>query len=64
MLGTAALLLASVLVFRWIAQPQYAPLFTNLSSSDASAVVDKLDSTGVSYQLTNGGNTIAEIKGG
>ena len=57
-LGTGALLLAAVLVFRWVAQPQYAPLFTNLSGADASAVVDKLDSTGVAYELTNGGATV------
>ena len=57
-LGTLALLLASVLVFRWIAKPEYAPLYSNLSASDASAVVDKLDSSGIGYQLTNGGNTV------
>ncbi len=58
LLGTGALLLAAVLVFRWVAQPQYAPLFTNLSPADASAVVDKLDGTGVSYKLTDGGTSV------
>ena len=54
LLGTGALVLAAVLVFKWVAQPQYAPLYTNLSASDASAVVDKLDSSGVSYKFSGG----------
>src|SRR5689334_11655014 len=57
-LGTGALLLAAVLVFRWVAQPQYSPLFSNLSAADASAVVDKLDAAGTPYKLTNGGDTV------
>ena len=58
LLGTGALLLAAVLVFRWVAQPAYAPLFTNLSAADASAVVDKLDGTGVAYKLADGGTSV------
>jgi flagellar M-ring protein FliF len=57
-IGTAALLLAGFMVFRWASTPSYAPLFSNLSSSDASAVVDKLTSDGIPYQLTNGGGTV------
>jgi len=56
--GTVALLLAGFMIFRWASTPSYAPLYSNLSASDASAVVDKLNSQGVPYQLTNGGNTI------
>jgi flagellar M-ring protein FliF len=57
-LGTGALLLAGVLVFRWVSQPDYAPLFSNLSSTDASAVIEQLDTTGVEYKITNGGATV------
>jgi flagellar M-ring protein FliF len=57
-LGTGALLLAGVMVFRWVSQPDYAPLFSNLSSSDASAVIDQLDTQGVKYKITNGGDTV------
>ena len=57
-IGTGALLLAGFLVFRWVAAPSYAPLFSNLASSDASAIIQQLDSQGVSYKLSNGGNTI------
>jgi flagellar M-ring protein FliF len=56
--GTGALLLAGFLVFRWAAAPSYAPLFSNLASSDASAIIQQLDSEGVPYKLSNGGNTI------
>ncbi|MDX6324788.1 MAG: flagellar M-ring protein FliF [Nocardioidaceae bacterium] len=57
-IGTGALLLAGFLVFRWVAAPSYAPLFSNLASSDASAIIQQLDSQGVPYKLSNGGNTI------
>ena len=57
-LGTGALLLAGVLVFRWVSQPKYSPVFSNLSSQDASAVIDQLDASGVQYKITNGGSTV------
>jgi flagellar M-ring protein FliF len=56
--GTGALLLAAFLVFRWVTTPDYAPLFSNLSSKDASAIVQELDAQGVQYQLAAGGDTI------
>ncbi|HET6151984.1 MAG TPA: flagellar basal-body MS-ring/collar protein FliF [Marmoricola sp.] len=57
-LGTGALLLAGFLVFRWASTPSYSPLYSNLSSKDASAVIDKLDSAGTPYKITNGGATV------
>ena len=57
-IGTAALLIGAVMVFRWVSTPSYAPLYSDLSGTDASAVVDELDSEGISYKLTNGGSTI------
>ncbi len=57
-IGTAALLLAGFMVFKWAAAPSYAPLFSNLASEDASAVIEELDAQGVPYKLSNGGNTI------
>jgi flagellar M-ring protein FliF len=42
----------------WAGQPTYAPLYTNLSPSDASAIVDKLTTEGTAYQLADGGATI------
>jgi flagellar M-ring protein FliF len=57
-IGTGALLLAGFMVFKWAAAPSYAPLFSSLASSDASAVIEELDAQGVPYKLSNGGNTI------
>jgi flagellar M-ring protein FliF len=57
-IGGLALVLGAVMVYRWAATPSYAPLFTNLAPADASAVVDKLNSAGTPYKLTNGGTTV------
>jgi flagellar M-ring protein FliF len=42
----------------WAAKPSYAPLFSNLSSKDASAIVESLQGSGTPYELANGGATI------
>jgi flagellar M-ring protein FliF len=57
-LGTVALLIGGFMVFRWASTPDYGPLFSNLSASDASAVVDQLDAQGTPYELTDGGSTV------
>ncbi|WP_432535491.1 flagellar basal-body MS-ring/collar protein FliF [Kineococcus arenarius] len=52
-------LIAGGLAFsRWAATPTYAPLFSNLSGTDASAIVEKLKADGVAYELADGGTTI------
>lgn len=56
-LAVAGLVLAGFVVSKWAGTPTYAPLFNNLSSSDASAVVAALDASGTPYQLT-AGNTV------
>jgi flagellar M-ring protein FliF len=57
-LGAIALLGGGFLVFRWAATPSYAPLFTNVAAADAAAIVEQLESTGVPYELADGGSTI------
>ena len=57
-IGTAAILLAAFLVFRWVSTPDYAPLYSNLAASDASAIVDELNAQGTPYELANGGSTV------
>ena len=57
-IGTAALALGGFMVFRWAAAPTYTPLFSNLASADASAIVDQLNATGVPYEIAAGGGTI------
>ncbi|MCF6378241.1 flagellar M-ring protein FliF [Nocardioides KLBMP 9356] len=57
--GTGALLLAAFMVFRWASAPSYAPLYSNLSAEDASAVVEQLDADGIPYEIGAGGGTIS-----
>lgn len=58
LVGTGALLLAGFMVFQWASAPSYTPLYSDLSSSDASSIIEQLDSTGVPYELSDGGSTI------
>lgn len=58
LVGTAALLVAVFLVFRWVSAPSYAPLYSNLSGEDASAVIEELDAQGIPYEISGGGGTI------
>src|SRR4051795_6128421 len=54
----AGLVLGGVFFTRWITAPTMAPLFSNLASTDASAIVDQLNTDGVPYELADGGATI------
>ena len=51
LIGIVAIVGGGFLFAKWAAKPTYAPLFSNLSSTDASAIVDKLNSGGTAYQL-------------
>ena len=53
-----ALVLGAVALTRWMAQPDWTPLYGNLSGTDANAIVDQLNSDGVKYQLADGGATV------
>jgi len=57
-IGVAVLVLGIVGLSVWLSRPQYSPLFSGLSGTDASSVVDQLRTDGVDYQLTDGGGTI------
>jgi flagellar M-ring protein FliF len=57
-LGVIILAVGGYFFATWASQPSYAPLFSNLSSTDASAIVDKLSSNGTPYKLADGGATI------
>src|SRR5690348_17664766 len=52
------LILGGFFFYNWITAPTYSPLFSNLASTDASAIVDELNAGGVTYQLADGGSTI------
>jgi flagellar M-ring protein FliF len=57
-LGVVAVVLAGMTFMKWAAKPDYAPLYTGLSSQDAGAVTAALDAQHVKYQITGGGGTI------
>ncbi len=57
-IGVAVLALGGYAFVKWTSTPTLAPLFTNLASSDASAIVDQLDSEGVAYEISDGGQSI------
>src|SRR3712207_1269620 len=54
----AGLGLGGFFFYNWITTPTMAPLFSNLASSDASAIVEELNAAGVAYELADGGQTI------
>src|SRR3954463_11299244 len=54
----AGLVLGGFMFIRWISAPTLSPLFSILASADASAIVEELNAEGVSYSLSDGGQTI------
>jgi flagellar M-ring protein FliF len=57
-LVVVALALGGYLFTHWASKPSYAPLFSNLAASDASAITDKLAADKEPYKLADGGATI------
>ena len=53
-----ALVIGGFVFSSWAAKPSYAPLFTNLSPTDASGIIDKLNSSKIPYQLAANGTEI------
>lgn len=56
--AVAAVVVGAVGLVGWLGRPTMSPLFSGLSGTDASAIVDQLTKDGVSYQLADGGATI------
>ncbi len=59
----AGLGLGGFFFYNWVTTPTMAPLFSNLASTDASAIVDELNASGAPYELADGGGTIAPTAG-
>jgi len=57
-IGVAGLVLGLVALSSWLSKPTMSPLFADVSTADASAIVDQLDGEGVPYELADGGRTI------
>jgi flagellar M-ring protein FliF len=62
-IAVAAILLGGFAIYSWASKPSLSPLFSGLSATDASAVVDQLSAEGVSYELTDGGSTVLVPQG-
>ncbi len=56
--AVAALAIGGYFFSTWASAPSYAPLFSNLAGSDASAIVDELSTGGTPYKLADGGQTV------
>jgi flagellar M-ring protein FliF len=57
-IGTVGVVVGAIALGAWLMKPTYSPLFSGLSGTDASAIVEQLKTDGVDYQLADGGSTI------
>src|SRR3954451_5370007 len=53
-----ALVVGAYFFATWASKPTYSILFNNLSTKDASAIVESLQKSGTGYELANDGQTI------
>ena len=53
-----AVVIGGYMFMSWASQPSYVPLFSNLSSTDAAAITQKLATNKVPYQLSEGGQQV------
>lgn len=59
-IGSASVVVFTGLIFLVfvLGDPNYQPIYEDLTPEDASAIVDELENRGVSYRLQDGGGTI------
>ena len=53
-----AVVIGGYLFMSWAGKPSYVPLFSNLSSSDAAAITQKLATNKIPYELAEGGQQV------
>ncbi len=58
MVGLAASVALGVAVVLWSQQPDYSPLYANLSSKDAGQVVDALQKSGIQFKVEEGSGAV------
>jgi flagellar M-ring protein FliF len=56
--AVAALLMGSVVFFRWVTAPTFTVLYSGMDDKGVAAVIDGLESAGVPYRLEGGGSRI------
>jgi flagellar M-ring protein FliF len=62
-IGLAAIVVGAIGLTAWLTQPNYSPLFTSLSATDANSITQLLHTDNVPYQLADGGSTILVPEG-
>ncbi|MFF2631411.1 flagellar basal-body MS-ring/collar protein FliF [Microbacterium sp. NPDC058021] len=62
-IGIAVLVMGVFAIVTWLSRPTLTPLFSGLSAQDASAVVEQLKASSVSYELADGGSTVLVPEG-
>jgi flagellar M-ring protein FliF len=61
--AVAAVVVGVLLMTRLVGGATYTPLFTELGTTDAATIVEELKSSGVPYQLADGGRTVLVPEG-
>lgn len=56
--GVVVLVMASVLFFRWVTEPSYTVLYSDLEGPRVQEVIDELEAQGVPYQLEAAGSRV------
>lgn len=56
--GSLIVLIGLIFLGQWLADANYAPLFSDLSTEQAGGVIDQLDEMNVSYKVAGDGDTI------
>lgn len=54
-IGVAVLILGGVVLYSWVARPDYTTLYSGLTDKDQAAVTEQLDSQGIKYQVADNG---------
>ncbi|MCK4412062.1 MAG: flagellar M-ring protein FliF [Candidatus Eisenbacteria sp.] len=59
-IGVVLVALVGIIIFvsSWASRDEYGVLYANLAPEDAGEIVDRLNSQGVAYKLTQGGQTV------
>jgi len=58
LVGILGVVVGAVALAGWLGKPSMSAVYTDLSDSDAAAVIAQLDADGVDYQLAAGGTTV------
>jgi flagellar M-ring protein FliF len=59
LVGLAVSIAIGVGVILWAKEPHYRPLYANLSSRDASEIIDILQNSGIPYKISSNNSTIS-----